>query len=76
MVYVIGDQQDLHQCKQFFNIFGLVQYPCADRFEHINFGKVQGMSMAIHRYSPLTPRHFQITFACVGHKIVLCLGCL
>ncbi|KIY43023.1 arginyl-tRNA synthetase [Fistulina hepatica ATCC 64428] len=43
MVYIVGDQQDLH-CQQFFKILELMGAPYADKLEHINFGRVQGMS--------------------------------
>ena len=42
-IYVIGDQQDLH-CQQFFKILELMGESWASKLEHINFGKVQGMS--------------------------------
>ncbi|KIY70938.1 arginyl-tRNA synthetase [Cylindrobasidium torrendii FP15055 ss-10] len=43
MIYVVGDQQDLH-CQQFFKILELMGEPYASSLQHINFGKVQGMS--------------------------------
>ncbi|KAJ6532922.1 arginyl-tRNA synthetase [Mycena vulgaris] len=43
MIYVVGDQQDLH-CAQLFKILELMGAPFADRLEHVNFGKVKGMS--------------------------------
>ncbi|KAJ7025947.1 arginyl-tRNA synthetase [Mycena alexandri] len=43
MIYVVGDQQDLH-CAQLFKILELMDAPFANRLEHINFGKVKGMS--------------------------------
>ncbi|KAJ7668125.1 arginyl-tRNA synthetase [Mycena rosella] len=43
MIYVVGDQQDLH-CAQLFKILELLDAPFAGRLEHINFGKVKGMS--------------------------------
>ena len=43
MLYVVGDQQDLH-VAQFFKILSLMKAPFADTLEHINFGRVIGMS--------------------------------
>jgi len=43
MIYVVGDQQDLH-VAQFFKILSLMQEPFAGRLEHVNFGRVNGMS--------------------------------
>jgi arginyl-tRNA synthetase len=43
MIYVIGDQQDLH-VAQFFKILSLMDAPFAGCLEHVNFGKVHGMS--------------------------------
>lgn len=43
MIYVIGDQQDLH-VAQFFKILSLMEVPFSDRLEHVNFGRVNGMS--------------------------------
>ena len=43
MVYVIGKDQDLHTA-QFFKILSLMEVPFADSLEHINFGRVNGMS--------------------------------
>jgi arginyl-tRNA synthetase len=43
MIYVVGDQQDLH-VAQFFKILSLMKLPFADTLEHVNFGKVKGMS--------------------------------
>ena len=43
MIYVIGDQQDLH-VAQFFKILSLMEMPFADKLEHVNFGRVLGMS--------------------------------
>ncbi|KDQ13808.1 hypothetical protein BOTBODRAFT_133052 [Botryobasidium botryosum FD-172 SS1] len=43
MIYVVGDQQDLH-FKQFFKILGLMGEQFVDRLEHVNFGRVNGMS--------------------------------
>ncbi|KAG5734241.1 Arginyl-tRNA synthetase, cytoplasmic, partial [Termitomyces sp. T112] len=43
MIYVVGDQQDLH-VAQFFKILSLMDAPFVDRLEHVNFGKVHGMS--------------------------------
>lgn len=43
MIYVIGDQQDLH-VAQFFKILSLMEEPFVDTMEHVNFGRVNGMS--------------------------------
>ncbi|THH04283.1 hypothetical protein EW145_g5637 [Phellinidium pouzarii] len=43
MIYVVGDQQDLH-VKQFFKILELMKEPFVDRLDHVNFGRVNGMS--------------------------------
>ncbi|TDL25312.1 arginyl-tRNA synthetase [Rickenella mellea] len=43
MIYVVASQQDLH-LSQFFKILKLMEFPWADRLEHVNFGMVQGMS--------------------------------
>jgi arginyl-tRNA synthetase len=43
MIYVIGDQQDMH-VAQFFKILGLMDMPFAGTLEHVNFGKIHGMS--------------------------------
>jgi arginyl-tRNA synthetase len=43
MIYVIASAQDLHTA-QFFKILKLLEYPWADRLEHVNFGLVTGMS--------------------------------
>lgn len=43
MIYVVGDQQDLH-FKQFFKILELMGEQFVDRLEHVNFGRVNGMS--------------------------------
>ncbi|KAA1475019.1 arginyl-tRNA synthetase [Dentipellis sp. KUC8613] len=43
MIYVISSQQDLH-VAQFFKILKLMEYPWADRLEHVNYGLVLGMS--------------------------------
>ncbi|KAJ7479670.1 arginyl-tRNA synthetase [Mycena latifolia] len=43
MIYVVGDQQDLH-CAQLFKILEFLGAPFAGRLQHINFGKVKGMS--------------------------------
>lgn len=43
MIYVIGDQQDMH-VAQFFKILSLMKVPFAKRLEHVNFGRVNGMS--------------------------------
>lgn len=42
MIYVIGDQQDLHTA-QFFKILQLMELPFSGSLEHVNFGKVLGM---------------------------------
>ncbi|EIN08244.1 arginyl-tRNA synthetase [Punctularia strigosozonata HHB-11173 SS5] len=43
MIYVISAQQDLH-VAQFFKVLKLMDYPWADRLEHVNYGLVLGMS--------------------------------
>lgn len=43
MIYVISSQQDLH-VAQFFKVLKLLEYPWADRLEHVNYGMVLGMS--------------------------------
>lgn len=43
MMYVIGDEQDLH-CQQFFKILELMGEPYALTLQHINSGRIQGMS--------------------------------
>ncbi|EIW78159.1 arginyl-tRNA synthetase [Coniophora puteana RWD-64-598 SS2] len=43
MIYVISSQQDLH-VAQFFKMLKLMEFPWADRLEHVNYGLVQGMS--------------------------------
>jgi len=43
MIYVIGAAQDLHTA-QFFKVLQLLEYPWADRLEHVNYGLVSGMS--------------------------------
>lgn len=43
MIYVVGDQQDLH-FAQCFKILSLLDVPFADRLEHVSFGRVKGMS--------------------------------
>ncbi|KLO07650.1 arginyl-tRNA synthetase [Schizopora paradoxa] len=43
MIYVVGDQQDQH-LKMFFKVLSMMGVPFADKLEHINFGKVAGMS--------------------------------
>ncbi|KAL5514035.1 hypothetical protein ACEPAG_2796 [Sanghuangporus baumii] len=43
MIYVVGDQQDLH-VAQFFKILELMQEPFVKSMEHVNFGRVLGMS--------------------------------
>ncbi|KAJ1910248.1 arginyl-tRNA synthetase [Tieghemiomyces parasiticus] len=41
--YLVASQQDLH-LQQLFKILQLLELPYADRFRHINFGLVTGMS--------------------------------
>lgn len=43
MIYVVGDQQDMH-CTQLFKILSLMGYSFAQQLQHINFGRVNGMS--------------------------------
>jgi len=43
MIYVVSSQQDLH-LQQFFKILSLLEYPWAERLQHVNYGLVQGMS--------------------------------
>ncbi|ORX70038.1 putative arginine--tRNA ligase, cytoplasmic [Linderina pennispora] len=43
IVYVVSSQQDLH-LKQLFKTLELLKVPYADRFQHINYGLVKGMS--------------------------------
>ena len=43
MIYVVSSQQDLH-LQQFFKVLSLLEYPWADRLQHVNYGLVQGMS--------------------------------
>ncbi len=44
MIYVVGNTQDLH-LQQLFKIVELLGYKdIADRCQHINFGKIHGMS--------------------------------
>ncbi|KAG5641280.1 hypothetical protein DXG03_005584, partial [Asterophora parasitica] len=44
MIYVVGDQQDLH-VAQFFKILSLMDAgPFVSSLEHVNFGKIHGMS--------------------------------
>ena len=43
MIYVVAAQQDLH-LAQFFKILKLMEFPWAEKLEHVNFGMVQGMS--------------------------------
>ncbi|KAJ2613932.1 arginyl-tRNA synthetase [Coemansia sp. RSA 1365] len=43
IIYVVASQQDLH-LKQLFKIVKLLDLPYADRFCHINYGLVKGMS--------------------------------
>ncbi|KAJ2383260.1 arginyl-tRNA synthetase, partial [Coemansia sp. RSA 2611] len=43
IVYVVSSQQD-HHLKQLFKTIELLKLPYADRFVHINYGLVKGMS--------------------------------
>lgn len=43
MIYVVSAQQDLH-LAQFFKILRLMEFPWADKLEHVNYGLVLGMS--------------------------------
>lgn len=43
MIYVVGDQQDLH-VAQFFKVLSLLEAPWANQLEHVSFGKIHGMS--------------------------------
>ncbi|KAF8156189.1 hypothetical protein K438DRAFT_1986948 [Mycena galopus ATCC 62051] len=43
MIYVVGDQQDLH-CAQLFKILELMWAPFASKLQHITFGKVKRMA--------------------------------
>lgn len=43
MIYVISSQQDLHM-QQFIKVMKLMEYPWADKIEHVNYGLVLGMS--------------------------------
>ncbi|KAF8438585.1 hypothetical protein L210DRAFT_3450366 [Boletus edulis BED1] len=43
MIYVVSSQQDLH-LAQFFQILKLMDFPWANRLEHVNYGLVLGMS--------------------------------
>ncbi|KAI7833331.1 arginyl-tRNA synthetase [Kickxella alabastrina] len=43
IIYVVASQQDLH-LKQLFKTIELLDLPYADRFQHINYGLVKGMS--------------------------------
>jgi len=43
MIYVIASAQDLHTA-QFFKVLELLEFPWANRLEHVNFGLVHGMS--------------------------------
>ncbi|KII87970.1 hypothetical protein PLICRDRAFT_111845 [Plicaturopsis crispa FD-325 SS-3] len=43
MIYVVASQQDLH-LAQFFKVLKLMDFPWADRLEHVNYGLVLGMS--------------------------------
>ena len=43
MIYVVSSQQDLH-LSQFFKVLKLMEFPWADKLEHVNYGLVLGMS--------------------------------
>ncbi|KAJ2181201.1 arginyl-tRNA synthetase, partial [Coemansia sp. RSA 530] len=43
IIYVVSSQQD-HHLKQLFKTVELLGLPYADRFEHVNYGLVNGMS--------------------------------
>ena len=43
MIYVVGDQQDLH-VRQFFKILSLMGVVFADKLFNVNFGVIHGMS--------------------------------
>lgn len=43
MIYVVSSQQDLH-LAQFIKVIHLLEYPWADRLQHVNYGLVLGMS--------------------------------
>ena len=43
MIYVISSQQDLHM-QQFIKMMKLMEYPWAEKIEHVNYGLVLGMS--------------------------------
>ncbi|KIP07226.1 hypothetical protein PHLGIDRAFT_30109 [Phlebiopsis gigantea 11061_1 CR5-6] len=43
MIYVVSSQQDLH-LAQFMKVIELMEFPWANKIEHINYGLVQGMS--------------------------------
>ncbi|KIK43737.1 hypothetical protein CY34DRAFT_106298 [Suillus luteus UH-Slu-Lm8-n1] len=43
MIYVVASQQDLH-LSQFFKMLSLMEFPWADRLEHVDYGLVLGMS--------------------------------
>ncbi|KAJ1679706.1 arginyl-tRNA synthetase [Spiromyces aspiralis] len=43
IIYVVASQQDFH-LKQLFKILELLELPYADRFMHVNYGLVKGMS--------------------------------
>ncbi|KAJ2554978.1 arginyl-tRNA synthetase [Coemansia sp. RSA 1933] len=43
IIYVVSSQQDLH-LRQLFKTIELLGLPYADRFQHVNYGLVQGMS--------------------------------
>ena len=43
MIYVVGDQQDLH-VAQFFKILSLMDAPFSKCLEHVTFGKIHNMS--------------------------------
>jgi len=43
MIYVVSSQQDLH-LAQFIKVIALLDYPWANRLQHVNYGLVLGMS--------------------------------
>ncbi|KAJ2643957.1 arginyl-tRNA synthetase [Coemansia sp. RSA 1694] len=43
IIYVVASQQDIH-LRQLFKTIELIGLPYADRFQHVSFGMVKGMS--------------------------------
>ncbi|KAJ1818928.1 arginyl-tRNA synthetase [Coemansia sp. RSA 2675] len=43
IIYVVSSQQDMHM-KQFLKAIDLIGLPYANRFQHVNYGLVRGMS--------------------------------